>query len=177
MLELRSVSKRFSGIAAVDDVSFSAQPGEVTGYLGPNGSGKSTTMKMISGLIEPTSGEIFFEGEPIQRDLIAHKQRMGYVAILNIFGCCARAPTEDKQRRLAVQGTNRVHGNCVPAAGPSKPKQSEQRRIIELHRAPRREDDATESADGSPVGHPRRLTLLRPSCLTMASLLMEAGGR
>ena len=79
MLELRNVTKRFSGIAAVDDVSFTARPGEVTGYLGPNGSGKSTTMKMITGLIEKTSGEILFEGEPIQHDLIAYKQRMGYV--------------------------------------------------------------------------------------------------
>ncbi len=52
MLELRNVFKHFSSIPAVDDVSFSARPGEVTGYLGPNGSGKSTTMKMIIGLIE-----------------------------------------------------------------------------------------------------------------------------
>jgi len=79
MLELRSVSKRFSGIIAVDDVSFTARPGEITGYLGPNGSGKSTTMKMITGLIQPTSGKILFEGQPIERDLIAYKQRMGYV--------------------------------------------------------------------------------------------------
>ena len=79
MLELRNVSKCFSGIPAVDDVSFVARPGEVTGYLGPNGSGKSTTMKMITGLIEMTAGEILFQGEPIYRDLIAYKQRMGYV--------------------------------------------------------------------------------------------------
>jgi ABC-2 type transport system ATP-binding protein len=51
MLTLRNVSKRFSGIPAVDDVSFTAHAGEVTGYLGANGSGKSTTMKMITGLI------------------------------------------------------------------------------------------------------------------------------
>ncbi len=79
MLELRNVSKRFSGIAAVEDVSFAARAGEVTGYLGPNGSGKSTTMKMITGLIELTSGAILLDGEPIQRDPIAYKQRMGYV--------------------------------------------------------------------------------------------------
>jgi ABC-2 type transport system ATP-binding protein len=79
MLELRNVSKRFSGIAAVDNVSFQARPGEVTGYLGPNGSGKSTTMKMITGLIEMSFGEILFGGERIQRDLIVYKQRMGYV--------------------------------------------------------------------------------------------------
>ncbi len=78
-LELRNVSKRFPGVLAVDDVSFSARAGEITGYLGPNGSGKSTTMKMIAGLIEIGSGEILFRGEPIRHDLIAHKQRMGYV--------------------------------------------------------------------------------------------------
>jgi ABC-2 type transport system ATP-binding protein len=79
MLELRNVSKRFSGIAAVDDVSFQARAGEITGYLGPNGSGKSTTMKMITGLLETTSGEILFDGERIGSDLMGFKQRMGYV--------------------------------------------------------------------------------------------------
>ena len=79
MLALRHVSKRFSGIPAVDDVTFTAYAGEVTGYLGANGSGKSTTMKMITGLIAASSGEILFEGQPIHDDLIAFKQRMGYV--------------------------------------------------------------------------------------------------
>ena len=79
MLELRRVSKHFSGIPAVDNVSFTAFPGEVTGYLGPNGSGKSTTMKMITGLIEMTIGEILFEGKLIQQDPIAYRRRMGYV--------------------------------------------------------------------------------------------------
>jgi ABC-2 type transport system ATP-binding protein len=79
MLELRHISKSFSGIPAVDDISFSALPGEITGYLGPNGSGKSTTMKIITGIMEPTSGEVRFRGELIQHDLIAYKQRMGYV--------------------------------------------------------------------------------------------------
>lgn len=79
MLELLNVSKRFPGTVAVDHVSFSASAGEITGYLGPNGSGKSTTMKMITGLMETSSGEILFEGEPIHRDLIAFKRRMGYV--------------------------------------------------------------------------------------------------
>lgn len=79
MLELRRVSKHFSGIPAVDNVSFAARPGEVTGYLGPNGSGKSTTMKMITGLIEITLGHIYYDGKLIQDDLIAYKRRMGYV--------------------------------------------------------------------------------------------------
>jgi ABC-2 type transport system ATP-binding protein len=79
MLELRNVCKSFAGIPAVESVSFIASPGEVTGYLGANGSGKSTTIKMIAGLFKTTSGEILFEGRRIDRDLIAHKTRLGYV--------------------------------------------------------------------------------------------------
>jgi ABC-2 type transport system ATP-binding protein len=79
MLELRNLSKRFLGIPAVDGVSFSAKPGEITGYLGPNGSGKSTTMKIITGLMEPSSGEVFFDGAPIRHDWTRYKQRTGYV--------------------------------------------------------------------------------------------------
>jgi ABC-2 type transport system ATP-binding protein len=79
MLELKGVTKRFLGITAVDNVTFTARAGEITGYLGPNGSGKSTTLKMITALIEPSNGAILFDGQPIRRDLIAYKQRMGYV--------------------------------------------------------------------------------------------------
>src|SRR5215469_7255139 len=79
MLELRNLCKRFNAIPAVDCVSFSARAGEITGYLGPNGSGKSTTMKIIAGLMQPTSGLVLFDGSPIEADLIAYKQRMGYV--------------------------------------------------------------------------------------------------
>lgn len=79
MLELRGVTKKYIGIPVVSKVSFVAHPGEITGYLGPNGSGKSTTLKMITGLIEPSEGEILFQGEPIARDRIRHKQRLGYV--------------------------------------------------------------------------------------------------
>jgi len=79
MLELRNVHKHYSGIPAVEAVSFTARAGEITGYLGANGSGKSTTMKMVTGLIEPSSGEILFDGEPIRDDLMTFRQRMGYV--------------------------------------------------------------------------------------------------
>jgi len=79
MLQLRNVSKRYSGSLAVEAVSFAARPGEITGYLGPNGSGKSTTIKMIAGLIDPTAGEILFRDVPIHRDLNGWKQRVGYV--------------------------------------------------------------------------------------------------
>jgi ABC-2 type transport system ATP-binding protein len=79
MLELRNICKSFSGIPVVKDVSFSARAGEVTGYLGPNGSGKSTTMKIITGLVDASSGEVFFAGKRIRDDLTRYRQRFGYV--------------------------------------------------------------------------------------------------
>jgi len=85
MLELRTVSKHYLGIPAVSDISFSARSGEVTGYLGPNGSGKSTTMKMITGLIEMTSGQILFKGKPIQDDLISYKRTWAMFPRSHIF--------------------------------------------------------------------------------------------
>ena len=79
MLELRGVSKLFLRIPAVSNISFVARAGEITGYLGANGSGKSTTMKMITGLIRPSDGEILFEGVPIGHDPIGYRRRLGYV--------------------------------------------------------------------------------------------------
>jgi len=79
MLEVRNVTKRFSGIAALTDVSFIAYPGEVTGYLGPNGSGKSTTVKIVTGLLAPSEGHVFYNGRDIREDPLEFKRRVGYV--------------------------------------------------------------------------------------------------
>ena len=79
MLEVCDVTKRYGALTAVSHVSFTVRPGEVLGYLGPNGSGKSTTVKMLTGLMPPTTGLIRFDGVDIQDDLIAHKARVGYV--------------------------------------------------------------------------------------------------
>jgi branched-chain amino acid transport system ATP-binding protein len=67
LLELRMVGKRFHGLAVVDDLSFTVQPGEIVGLVGPNGSGKTTTINLISGVIPVDSGQILFDGQPIQQ--------------------------------------------------------------------------------------------------------------
>ncbi len=79
MLEVRNLCKHYSQIPAVENVSFTARTGEVTGYLGPNGSGKSTTMKMITGLLAASSGEVLFDGRRIDEDLMSFRRRLGYV--------------------------------------------------------------------------------------------------
>jgi ABC-2 type transport system ATP-binding protein len=79
MLEVQNLSKRYRGIPAVQDVSFSIAPGEIVGYLGPNGSGKSTTVKIITGILEPSAGHVLFEGKDIQENLPAFRAVLGYV--------------------------------------------------------------------------------------------------
>ncbi len=79
MLEARGLTKRYTTVTAIDDVSFTVKPYEVLGYLGPNGSGKSTTVNIITGLLEPTRGEVLFNGRSIQSQLIEYKRRLGYV--------------------------------------------------------------------------------------------------
>jgi len=79
MLELRGVTKKFSAFPVVNHVNFTVRPGEVLGYLGPNGAGKTTTIRMLAGLLEPTDGEIFFDGKNIKKDLYEYKKRLGYV--------------------------------------------------------------------------------------------------
>jgi branched-chain amino acid transport system ATP-binding protein len=66
LLEVRHVSRSFRTTLAVDDVSFEVQPGELLGLIGPNGAGKSTLFNLVAGVIPPSSGEIVFDGKPIQ---------------------------------------------------------------------------------------------------------------
>jgi ABC-2 type transport system ATP-binding protein len=79
MLEARNLIRRFSGSAVVDAVSFTVRPGDILGYLGPNGSGKTTTIRMLTGLLPPSRGAVFFEGRDIADDLVGFRRRLGYV--------------------------------------------------------------------------------------------------
>lgn len=79
MLELRGITKKFQVFPAVNNVSFKVKPSEVLGYLGPNGAGKTTTIKMLAGLLEPTAGEIYFQGKNIKDDHYQYKKRIGFV--------------------------------------------------------------------------------------------------
>jgi ABC-2 type transport system ATP-binding protein len=79
MLDIRGLTKKYRNRAVVDQVSFTVPPGQVTGYLGPNGSGKSTTVKMLTGLLSATRGQILWKGDDIRQDLIAFKRILGYV--------------------------------------------------------------------------------------------------
>jgi ABC-2 type transport system ATP-binding protein len=81
-VRVTGLTKRFGAFTAVDDVSFDVGVGEIFGFLGPNGAGKTTTIKMLTGLLRPTSGTAEIAGLSIVRDLAALKSRIGYMSQL-----------------------------------------------------------------------------------------------
>jgi ABC-2 type transport system ATP-binding protein len=79
VLDASGLTKRYPAVLAVDRVSFTIKPGEILGYLGPNGSGKSTTINMVVGLLEPTSGSLTLSGARLTSEPEEYKRRIGYV--------------------------------------------------------------------------------------------------
>jgi ABC-2 type transport system ATP-binding protein len=76
---IEKLTKRFGKFEAVRDLSLDVQPGEVFGFLGPNGAGKTTTMKIMGGLMRPTSGRVTIGGLDIGREPVAAKRLIGYI--------------------------------------------------------------------------------------------------
>lgn len=79
MISVQHLTKRFGGQLAVDDLSFEIPAGQILGFLGPNGAGKSTTLKMLTGMIEPSDGTATICNFDLRTDLIEVKRRVGFV--------------------------------------------------------------------------------------------------
>lgn len=79
MLEARGLTKFYSAIPAVRDLSFTLRPGGVLGLLGPNGSGKSTTVSILTGLLEQSGGSVMLDGSDIRDGILEYKAKIGYV--------------------------------------------------------------------------------------------------
>lgn len=79
MIEVTNLTKRYQGVVAVDEISFSVGKGEVVGFLGPNGAGKSTTMRILAGYLPPTSGTASVAGFDVYPDSLRAREKIGYM--------------------------------------------------------------------------------------------------
>ncbi len=79
MLQLRALTKKFNNMAAVDDLTLDVPRGQILGLLGPNGAGKTTTLRMITGMLAPTSGTAIVAGIDIREDPLGAKRKLGFV--------------------------------------------------------------------------------------------------
>src|SRR5881409_444799 len=108
-IELKNVSKRFGNVAAVSNVNFSVQEGELLALLGPSGGGKTTVLRMVAGLELPTTGDIFIRGQRVN-DIPVQKRNIGFVfqnyalfKNMNVFKNIAFGLKVKKWKRAAVK--------------------------------------------------------------------------
>jgi len=113
MIEVENLVRKFGSSMAVDGISFRVEDGEIYGLLGPNGSGKSTTMKILAGILQPSSGKVVVGGIDVSHDPLRVKEITGYVPetpalyesltpveFFNFVGSVRRIPEERLQERV-----------------------------------------------------------------------------
>ncbi|NQU11750.1 ATP-binding cassette domain-containing protein, partial [bacterium] len=79
MIKVDNLTKRYAGVTALSNVSFEVKRGEIVGFLGPNGAGKSTTMRILTGFIPATSGQVHVAGIDVFENSLAVRRRVGYM--------------------------------------------------------------------------------------------------
>ncbi|NJL47757.1 MAG: ABC transporter ATP-binding protein [Leptolyngbyaceae cyanobacterium SM2_5_2] len=115
MIEVEHLSKTYGSTAALQDVTFAAQPGEILGFLGPNGAGKTTTMRILAGYLPASEGTARIAGYDVHTDSMAVRQRIGYLpespplypdmtveGFLNFVGQIKGVPAGLRQRRAEL---------------------------------------------------------------------------
>ncbi|MBI3087957.1 MAG: ABC transporter ATP-binding protein [Candidatus Omnitrophica bacterium] len=78
-IEVRELTKRYETVTALDRISFEVKPGEIMGFLGPNGAGKTTTLRVLTGLLSPTSGSVRIDGLDVEAQSLEIRRRIGYL--------------------------------------------------------------------------------------------------
>jgi ABC-2 type transport system ATP-binding protein len=116
MLEIGGLSKRFGTVQALDDVSFSVQPGELFGFVGSNGAGKTTTMRIVLGVLGADAGEVRWQDRPVDADM---RRRIGYMP--EERGLYPKMKVGEQLVYLA-----RLHGMAEAAAGAAVERWTEQ---------------------------------------------------
>src|SRR5699024_8020438 len=126
-LSVENITKRFGGLVALDDVSFTVEAGQIYGLIGPNGSGKSTLVNLISGFLKPTRGKVSFEGKEIQGKAPDQIARAGLCRTFQI--------TLNPQRMTVMEnmllGAGGQTGERIVAAAlrPAKVREQEQKNM------------------------------------------------
>jgi ABC-2 type transport system ATP-binding protein len=113
MIEIDNLTKTFGTFKAVDALSLRVAPGEIFGFLGPNGAGKTTTVKILSGIMRPTSGRVSIDGHDVARDPLGAKRVMAYIPdepfvypkltgweFLRFIGDIYAVPRAEQQKRI-----------------------------------------------------------------------------
>ena len=115
-IETRNLTRLYGKLAAVQDLNLNVPKGSLFGLIGPNGAGKTTTLRMLAGLLEPSSGEILINGQPVNQNLIELRRQIGYMPdffgvyedmlvweYLDFFARCYETPAKERRRIIEEQ--------------------------------------------------------------------------
>jgi branched-chain amino acid transport system ATP-binding protein len=173
-LRLDAVSKTFGGLRAVADLSFEAGAGTVTGLIGPNGAGKTTVVNLISGVLAPTSGRVFFEDRDITTLSPTDVALTGIVRTFQTVRLLSEATVlENVMLGLCRHGRSSWLSGILglPAARRERRKMADEARS--LLAALNLESWADEVVDNLPYGHQRRVEIARAMATQPKLLLLD----
>jgi len=173
LLDVREVTVRFGGIVALDDLSFTIDPGQICGLIGPNGAGKTTMFNCVSRIYQPTAGHILFEGIDLL-DATAHT--IAHRGIARTFQNLALFPSQTVLENVMVGAHSRSKANFLTAPlriGVRKEDQRLQRRAMEILAELGLASVALRPAAGLPYGTLKRIELARALAAEPRLLLLD----
>lgn len=174
ILEAKGLTRRFGGLVAVNNVSFEVHQGEIFGLIGPNGAGKTTLFNLVTGLIQPSSGQLLYQGEAILKrkpHQIAQKGIARTFQNIRLFSDLSAL-----ENVMIAQHTHTKSGVLTGVLGlPPAPREEQKTRskAFELLELVGLTDRAEEKACNFPYGDQRRLEIARALALEPALLLLD----
>lgn len=169
LLEVKSLSKDFAGLHALDDVNFTAEAGEILGIIGPNGAGKTTLFNVISGIYAPTSGEVQFQGKSLLR-MKTHE--ISHLGIGRTFQIVRPFPNLDVETNVLVAFGHCIYPSLWNSIGPCRRPEA----LREVHHLIKRtglEPYTKNLAKNLPLGLKKRLEIARALALQPRLLLLD----
>ncbi|WP_404784751.1 ABC transporter ATP-binding protein [Altericista sp. CCNU0014] len=174
MLEVQQLTRRFGGLVAVNQVSFSIQSGEIFGLIGPNGAGKTTLFNLVTGLIPPTSGRIMFDGVPLDRQ---QPYQIAAKGIARTFQNIRLFKDLSAQENVSIAQHVHTRSGVLTGVLGLSPAPQEEREIrikaTELLELVGLQDRAQEKAQNLCYGDQRRLEIARALALQPKLLLLD----
>ncbi|MCD6662078.1 ABC transporter ATP-binding protein [Comamonas flocculans] len=169
LLAIESVTVRFGGLLAVDDVSFTVAEGELLGLIGPNGAGKTTMLRAITGVVRPTSGQVLLDGKRLNEHAINERIRMGLALSQQLVRPLRGISLQDNVAMAAASSkTRRPLGALLQVSDAHELAQARQEleRVGIAHLA-------EQSPATQPLGVLKRLELARALALKPRLLLLD----
>ncbi len=172
LLETKHLSKTFGGLNAVQDISFALQEGQVHAIIGPNGAGKTTFVSLLSGRIQPTAGEVWFDGELINEKPAWQRVRLGIAYTFQITSIYPELSVFENVA-IAAQLKGKIKSRDTALDNSGNPDRSVQRCVLECLEKVGLDMDSSLKSGELAYGHQRLLEIAMGLALSPKLLILD----